>query len=164
MSGESSSARPCGRAGVGDELKRSGRAWPAGGPRQPRQDAVALERREVVRVKGEHGRPGRRPQHPGRADDRADKAVDERRLAGPGGAADDDQRRSVDLPQARQQVVVHLSDQVVPDAPSIFRAGDIQFEPDRAEVVAKPLERPGQVGGHGRVVPAQRRAEACAAR
>ncbi len=146
------------------QLQRSRRAGAAGHPRKARQDPLALERRQVLRVAREHRRPRRGAEDAGRADDRADQAVEERRLAGPGRAADHDQCRGVELPQPRQDVVVDLGDQVVADAPRLVRTRDVELEPHGAEVFPEPLERHDRIVRHGSPVPGQRRAEACADR
>ena len=66
------------------------------------QDASALEPLEVVRMEGQYRRARRRAQNAGRAHDRPDETVEERRLPRPCRAADDDEGRRVHLREARE--------------------------------------------------------------
>ena len=146
----------------GDELERSRRTRPAGDPRQAGQDAIALERSHVIRVTGEHGRPvvGRgTPAGLTMLPTRLLTSVDFPAPVEPPTTIS----AGVELPQARQQVVVDLRDEIVTGAAGVVGARDVELEPNRAKIVAEPLERLDQVGGHGSDLPAQRRAEACAA-
>ena len=104
-------------------------------------------------MEGEHRREGRRAQHAGRAHHRPDEAVQERRLAGPGRAADDDERGSIHLREPREEIVVHLGDEVVPSAPCLVRPGHRQVEADGGEVVSQAAELVGQVRSHVRSYP-----------
>ncbi len=123
---------------------RPGPAGRAGGAAHAGQDAIVLEPAQVVGMADEHGRTGRRPQHAGRADRRADKAVDERRLPGPRGAAHDHQQRRVHAAQPRQQVVVDLCDELVADAARVLRAGHLERQSDLAQRTAQGEQRLGQ--------------------
>ncbi len=78
---------------------------------QAGKNAVVLEPAHVGRVAGEHGARVIGWSTRG-TDDGADEALDERRLGGAGRAANHDQRLSVQLPQTREHVVVHLGDEV----------------------------------------------------
>ena len=149
MSGESRSARPAGSAGVGTSWSdrparrcRPSRAAGRGGSGRPRTSArrPGWQASTGARVVGRSTPAG--------ADDGADEAVHERRLARAGRAADDDQRGRLHLPQTREEVVVHLGDEVVAHASRLLRARDLELEPDRAEVVAQAVERLGEVGAH----------------
>ena len=146
MSGESSSARPCGSASVATSC--SVPAAP-GSPvaRQTEQDAVALERGQIVRVTDEHRRARRRACR-GQADDAADEARDERvDFPAPVEPPTTISAGASKLPQARQQVVVHLRGEIVAHALRLVGAGDVELEPHRPKVVAEPLERPDHVRG-----------------
>ena len=130
------------------ELQRPRLRLAAARPRQAGQDARALEPLEVVRVEGEHRRARRRAQDACRAHDRPDEAVQERRLPGPRRAADDDERRRVHLPQPREEIVVHLRDEVVPRAPCLFRPRHREVEADGLQVVAQAAEGRWKVRCH----------------
>jgi hypothetical protein len=78
-------------AGAGIRADRAGQAG---------EHAVGLEPAHVGGVADEHGRAGRRAQDARRRDGGADEAVDQRRLACAGRAADDHQQRRVHLAQA----------------------------------------------------------------
>ncbi len=90
---------------------------------QAGKNAVVLEPAHVGRVAGEHGARVIGWSTRG-TDDGADEALDERRLGGAGRAANHDQRLSVQLPQTREHVVVHLGDEVVPYASRCLRSRD----------------------------------------
>ena len=109
------------------------------------EDAVVLEPADVGRVARQHGGAGGRPQHPGGAHLGADQAVDERRLARPGGAAHDHQQRRVHLAQARQQIVADLPRQLFARVLAVLGRCGAERQPRRAERVLQPLER----AGHG---------------
>jgi hypothetical protein len=119
------------------ELQRPRLGLAAARPRQARQYARALEPLEVVRVEGEHRRAGRRAQHACRTHDRPDEAVQERRLPRPCRAADNDERGRVHLPEPREEIVVHLCDEVVSCSSSLFRSRHREVQADGTEVVAQ---------------------------
>ncbi len=52
-------------------------------------------------------------------------------LPAPGRAADDHQHRRLHLPQAREQVVVDLGDEVVADAARLRGAGHVELQAER---------------------------------
>ena len=78
---------------------------------RPGSIALGEEGAGVVRVVHEHGRAGGRPQDAGAGHLAPRDGVDQRRLAGAGGAADDGEQRGVEPAQPGQQVVVELAEQ-----------------------------------------------------
>jgi hypothetical protein len=101
-------------------------------------------------MEGENRHACRRAQHPCQADLRPDEAIQERRLPGPGRAADDDECRRIHLREPREEIVVHLGDQVVPRAPRLVRPGHRQVEADGGKIVPQAAELVGQIGSHVR--------------
>ena len=99
-------------------------------------------------MEGQYRRARRRAQNACRAHDRPDETVEERRLPRPCRAADDDEGRRVHLREAREQVVVHLTDEIVLGAPSLLRARQHETEADRVEVVTQAAERRRKVSSH----------------
>ena len=87
---------------------------PTGGAGQPGEDPRSGEPAGVRGVVDQHRRAGGRPQHTGARDRRADQGVDQRGLAGAGGAADDREQRRVQRRQPREDVVVQLLQQRAP--------------------------------------------------
>ena len=53
----------------------------------------------------------------------------------------------------RAAAVVHLGDEDVSCASRFLRSPHLQLEPHRAEIVAEPFERPGQVGARSAAYP-----------
>ena len=93
------------------------------------------------------GRVGGRPPYPGRADLRADDAVDQGGLAGPGGADQGHQQRRGGPPHPGQQVVVDLAEQLAPFGGDLVGAGDVKDQRDGRDPLAQVqqgrLEQPG---------------------
>jgi hypothetical protein len=117
------------------------------------QHAGVGEPTKIVGVADEHGRSSGGAQHPGRGDLRADQAVHDRRLAGPGGAADDGEQRGVEAAQAGQHVVVELPDELGAGLASPFGAGDVEPEAGGGGGLAQRDESAGERapgGGWGR--------------
>ena len=108
-------------------------------------------------MEGEHRRPRGRAQDPGRAHDRSDEAVEERRLAGPRGTADDDQRRCFHLGEPWEEIVVDLRNEVVPRTPRLLGPRQNKVEADCGQVVTEAAERCRQVRSHGMGLPATAR-------
>jgi hypothetical protein len=109
-------------------------------------------------VAHEHGGAGGGSEHAGLADAAADKGVDERGLAGAGGAADDGEERGVGILQARYQVVVELGEQLGPGLPGAWRVGEGEGETHGGDTVAQGGEcvdqlRPFVQGHHMRRMP-----------
>ncbi len=78
---------------------------------------VGLEPRHVGRVVYEHRRACGRAEHPRRSHGVPHERVDEGRLAGAGRATHDRQQRRIDLDQPGQDVVLELSDHLLPGGP-----------------------------------------------
>jgi hypothetical protein len=108
-------------------------------------------------MEGEHRRPRGRAKDPGRTHDRSDEAVEERRLAGPRGTADDDERGRVHLSEPREEIVVDLRDEVVPRTPCFLGPRQNKVEPDCRQVVTEATERRRQVRSHCVGLPATAR-------
>ena len=123
---------------------------------EPGQDPVVLEPAKIVWMAGEHGLPRRRAEYAGGADDRAEQAVHERRLARAGRASDHHQHGRLHLLEAREQVVVDLGDEIVADATGLRCAGHVELEPDASQVVAQSAKRLGDVCCHVGRLPAAR--------
>ena len=103
---------------------------------------VSENHAQVVGMADEHGRAGGGAQHPGGGDLLADQAVHDRRLARPGGAADDGEQRGVEAAQAGEDVVVELADELGPRLAGPLGAGDV-------ELGSGPRRRP-RAGRRGR--------------
>ena len=116
-------------------------------PLEVGQQAVLAEPLGVVGVVDQHRRPGRGPQHAGLGDPAPDQRVDQRRLAGAGGAADHGEQRGVDGHQPRDDVVLELVDHLALRRALLLDAGDVERQPRRLEGAAQPHER----GQHLRV-------------
>ena len=100
--------------------------------------------RHVVGVADQHGRAGGGAQHPGGGDLRADQAVDQRRLARAGGAADDGEQRGVEAAQPGEDVVVELADELGPGLAGPRGAGDVELETGRGGGLAQGDEGVGE--------------------
>ena len=147
-------ARPGAARSAGSGRRRARRPTPVTRARSGQHPGVG-EPAALVRRADQHRRPGGRPEHPGRADVGAEQRVDQRRLAGAGGAADDGEQRGVELAEPGQQVVVDLPDQLVAGAARLVHADQPQAEPHAGHPVAQGGERGGQLGqalGHVRML------------
>ena len=150
MSGASRSARPGSKRGGRRQQERAGGRRAAGHPGQARQDPVVLEPAHVVRVADENWTTRRRPEHPGRADLRADEAVHDGRLPCARRPADHHQDGSVHPIEAREQVVVDLTDEVVPRGARRSCVRQLKLEPEPAKLVPESPQSCGQLGSHRR--------------
>src|SRR6478609_9681349 len=130
------------------ELQRGGVVGLAVDPLELGQQAVLAEPLRVVGVVDEHRRPGRGAQHTGRGDAGADQRVDQRRLAGAGGAADDREERRVEGHQARDDVVLELVDHLRAGAALLVRSGELEREASFLQGTAQAHQR-GHHRGRG---------------
>ncbi len=95
-------------------------------PGQRGQEDVLGEPADLVGVTGEDGAVGRRPADPGRAHLAPGDAVQQRRLAGAGGADHGDQDRCARLAKPRQEVVLDLADHLLPLCPGRLDARKVE--------------------------------------
>ena len=128
----------------GDELERAVVGAGAAGAGQLGQHAGVGEPLHVVGVADQHGRAGGGAQHPGRGDLLADQGVHQRRLAGPGGAADDGEQRGVEAAQPGEDVVVELVDDLGPGLAGPRGTGDVELETCRGGSLAQGDEGVGE--------------------
>ena len=131
------------------------------GARELGQDPGVGEPAHVVGVADEHRGAGRRAQHARWRHGRPDQAVDDRRLARSGRAADDREQRGVEAAQAGQHVVVELVDELGAGLPRAFGTGDVEREAGVRSRLAQGDQRGGEgARGPGRVRVGHRVADA----
>ena len=126
---------------AGDQLQRTrvvGRMIDA---LQLGEQAVLAEPVAVLGVVHQHRRAGRRAEQARRGHLGADERVDQRRLAGTGGAAHDREHGRVDGHHPRDDVVLELLDHGLPRRPLLVGAGQVQRQGDLGQRLMELDER-----------------------